>query len=144
MPVFPGVGERMKERLRAIGYVKDNGELATASFAVNHGYVTSFVYDWLADRRTPIKELERLAKDLDTTPAWLCFGESGGAASSSAPQKKRAMASARRGTLALPERRTRTRRRRSSFPGPLPEMGRRPVRDNMLRSSSIYRVPRAA
>ena len=74
MAKFPGVGERMKERLRAIGYVKPNGDLRVSDFCLDHRYQGTMMYDWLADRRTPIRDLERLARDLNTTPAFLLFG----------------------------------------------------------------------
>ena len=76
MPVFRGVGGRIKQRLRELGYVKPNGDLRVQDFALDHRFPGTFVYDWLADRRTPLKDLDRLAQALHTTPAWLCFGVS--------------------------------------------------------------------
>lgn len=74
MPVFRGVGERIKQRLRDLGYIRPNGDLRVADFAMDHRFPGSFVYDWIADRRTPIRDLDRLATALQTTPAWLLFG----------------------------------------------------------------------
>lgn len=74
MPLFKGVGERINTRLKTLGYTRPNGDLRVADFAMDHRFPGSFVYDWLADRRTPIKDLERLAAALDTSPAWLLFG----------------------------------------------------------------------
>lgn len=76
MPIFLGVGQRIKERLVAIGYTRPNGDLRVQDFAADHRFPSPFVWDWMADRRTPLKDLERLATALQTTPAWLCFGVS--------------------------------------------------------------------
>jgi hypothetical protein len=65
----------MGRRLIDLGYVKPNGDRDVARFAMDHRYPSSFVYDWLANRRTPLKDLERLARDLQTTRAYLLFGE---------------------------------------------------------------------
>jgi hypothetical protein len=74
MPRFRGVGDRMRTRLRGLGYVKPSGELRVSDFCMDHRYHPTMFYDWLADRRTPIKDLPRLAQDLATTESYLLFG----------------------------------------------------------------------
>ena len=44
-------------------------------FAMDYRYDKTLFYEWLADRRTPTKELGRLAKDLGTPIPVLLFGE---------------------------------------------------------------------
>lgn len=144
MPVFRGVGERIRQRLRETGYTRPNGDLRVADFCMDHRFNTSFVYDWMADRRTPLKELERLATALETTPAWLCFGVSEVPTPSAAPAKAAASGGARRPATALAERRQKVRRRHQLFPDPLPDVARRPRSGIMLGFRSTRRVPRAA
>jgi len=74
MPLFRGVGERIAERLRALGYWRLDGKPNVRKFCEDKRYDKTTVYYWLADRSTPTKELERLARDLKTTPAFLIFG----------------------------------------------------------------------
>jgi hypothetical protein len=147
MPTFLGVGRRMKERLRALGYTKPNGDLRVQDFALDKRYTVAFFYDWLGDRRTPIRDLERLARDLETTPAWLLFGVAevvAPAAAPAAPRPPRSTGSARRPAVALAERRARGRRRHPRFPNPLPEVGQRPRGRIMLGSRGPGRVRPAA
>lgn len=75
MAMFRGVGERMKERLRVLGYVKPNGELRVADFCMDFRYHPTVLYNYLADRRTPYKDLKRLAEHLQTSMGWLLLGE---------------------------------------------------------------------
>jgi hypothetical protein len=75
MPRVPGVGGRIGERLRALGYVRADGRLDVVRFSLAHRYDLRAVYEWVADRRTPVKFLDRLAQDLGVTPQWLLSGE---------------------------------------------------------------------
>ena len=75
MPLFPGVGRRVAERLLALGYKRVDGKPDVRRFVRERGWDKTSLYFWLSDRNTPTKELGRLARDLGVTPAWLLFGE---------------------------------------------------------------------
>jgi hypothetical protein len=154
MPIFKGVGERMKQRLRDLGYERPNGELRVADFCMDHRFVGTMFYDFLADRRTPVKDLERIAEALETSPAWLCFGiaptliegnaeiarvvrtlASKRPRASNPEVKARATAGARRSDRALPGRPRRERRRQPVQAQALYNAAARRALCNMLRSS---------
>ena len=75
MPRFPGVGPRIRQRLIEMGYVRRDGQPDVRRFAMDHRYDKTLFYEWLADRRTPTKELTRLAKDLGIPVPRLLFGD---------------------------------------------------------------------
>lgn len=75
MPRFPGVGPRIRQRLIEMGYVRRDGQPDVRRFAMDNRYDKTLFYEWLADRRTPTKELSRLAKDLGIPIPVLLFGE---------------------------------------------------------------------
>jgi hypothetical protein len=133
----------MKQRLRDLGYVRPTGELRVADFCLDHRFSGTMFYDFLADRRTPLRDLDRIAAALHTTPAWLCFGVSEVEAPSAAPAKA-ATGSARRGTVTLPERRVRTRRRVLPFPAPYPSLPGSGEGALCKVRKATRRVPRAA
>lgn len=68
-----GFGDRVKARLRALGYWK-NDRPDTPRFALERGYRPQYVYAWLRDRIPDYENLIRLARDLSVTPDWLRFG----------------------------------------------------------------------
>ena len=68
-----GFGDRLKARLRALGYWK-NDRPDTPRFALERGYRPQYVYAWLRDRIPDYENLIRLARDLNVTPDWLRFG----------------------------------------------------------------------
>src|SRR5262245_48987380 len=70
----PKVAARVAERLVALNYIQPNGKPDVRRFCLEHGYDKTIVYYWLSNRSTPVKELPRLAADLQTTPAYLLFG----------------------------------------------------------------------
>jgi hypothetical protein len=74
---------------------------------MDHRFQGTFFYDWLADRRTPIKDLERLAEKLETSPAWLLFGVSDVVAPSDTPATGNARRTDRAVPPSLPVRRAR-------------------------------------
>jgi hypothetical protein len=57
-----------------MGYRRPNGEPDLRRFCLEHRYDKTLFYYWIKDQRTPTKELDRLAEDLKTSPAWLLFG----------------------------------------------------------------------
>jgi hypothetical protein len=71
----PGVGKRIADRLRAGGYVQASGKPDVGRFALLYGWDKTVLYEWIADRRTPTRELDRLSQDLGVTRSWLLFGE---------------------------------------------------------------------
>ena len=76
MPRFPGVGPRIRQRLIEMGYVRRDGQPDVRRFAMDYRYDKTLFYEWLGDRRTPTKELHRLARDLGVPVPVLLFGES--------------------------------------------------------------------
>lgn len=79
MPLFRGVGPRIAKRLIELKYVRTDGKPDVRRFCLERGYDKTLVYYWLADRSTPMKELQRLAKDLKVEPHVLLFGDLHGA-----------------------------------------------------------------
>lgn len=75
MPLFAGVGPRIAERLIALGYVRLDGKPDVRRFCLEKRYDKTLVYYWLADRSTPMKDRERLARDLGVNSQWLLFGD---------------------------------------------------------------------
>lgn len=60
-------GERVRERLKALGYVK-NGRLDVNGFSVEKGYIPSYVYRWSKGEVPRGQALIRLARDLKASP----------------------------------------------------------------------------
>lgn len=72
---YGGVGERIKERLLALGYDRD-GRPDIARFLRVKRYDPRYFYRWVNKDSTPTGYyLERLIRDLGTTRAWLLHGE---------------------------------------------------------------------
>ena len=117
MPRYKGVGPRIKARLLDLGYRQRNGEPDVARFCLDHRYDRAIFHEWSSDRSTPTKALERLAKDLQTTEAYLIFGIDALPATTTG--------SARRAATTLAVGRPRERRRFPRRPvGPYPWTGR--------------------
>lgn len=74
-PRFPGTGERIKERLLALGYVTPEGKPDIARFIKTHHYDARSFYPWTKGRTPAGENLERLVLDLRCSPAWLLFGQ---------------------------------------------------------------------
>jgi hypothetical protein len=62
-----GFGDQVRERLRALGYVK-NGKLDINGFSVDHGYIPSYVYRWAKGQVPRGQTLIRLSRDLKASP----------------------------------------------------------------------------
>ena len=75
MPRNRGVGPRLRERLLLLGYKRPDGEPDVRRFSFTHGFDKTLVYEWLGDRRTPTKELDRLCQILEVSRGWLLYGE---------------------------------------------------------------------
>ena len=73
---FPGVGQRINQRLNALGYWR-NGRPDVARFCEERRYRPQYVYAWLKDRLPDYENLKRLARDLRAPMCWLLLGEEG-------------------------------------------------------------------
>src|SRR5437667_12560287 len=73
MSRFPGVGQRVRQRLRALGYWKD-GRPDVGRFCGERDYRPQYLYAWLGHRIPTYDNLARLARDLEVPPAWVMFG----------------------------------------------------------------------
>src|SRR5438034_3006210 len=73
MSRFPGVGQRVRQRLRALGYWKD-GRPDVGRFCSERDYRPQYLYAWLGDRIPTYDNLARLARDLEVPPEWVMFG----------------------------------------------------------------------
>jgi hypothetical protein len=74
-PNYPGVGERIQARLRALGYVLDDGRIDAARFIRERQYDPRSFYPWLKKRTPSPDMLERLSADLQVSKSWLLLGE---------------------------------------------------------------------
>ena len=77
--IYPGLGGRLLERLKAVGYWnEDRNRPDLLRFAMQKGYVSQYLYAWTKDDRMPTYEyIVKLAKDLEVPAAWLLFGDDG-------------------------------------------------------------------
>src|SRR5687767_9145344 len=74
MTRFPGLGHRFGERLRVLGYWKDEHP-DVGRFCREKGYRPQYVYAWLKDRMPAYDNIQRLCADLDVTVIWFVVGE---------------------------------------------------------------------
>jgi len=74
MQKWPGIGERIRERLRAIGYWKAD-KPDVLRFCIERGYIPTYVYKWLTDTTPSRENLYKLGRDLGVTAAWLLLGD---------------------------------------------------------------------
>ena len=76
MAQWPGLGERIRQRLVEIGYKQDNGKPDIIAFSLKHTYLPMYVYKWANAGVMPSREnVERLAADLKVPAPWLLFGD---------------------------------------------------------------------
>ena len=75
---WPGLGERIRQRIRELGMVTPSGKADIATFTTTHGYVITGFYKWLTNTTPERETLLRLARDLEVSPAWLLFGDQPG------------------------------------------------------------------
>jgi len=80
MQKWPGIGGRIRERLRAIGYWKAD-KPDVMRFCIERGYIPTYVYKWLTDTTPSRENLYQLGDDLGVTAAWLLLGEDASAGS---------------------------------------------------------------
>ena len=73
----PGLGARLAERLQGCGYWR-NGKPDVRRFCHDRGYLPQYVYGWLKGRVPRMRNLDKLARDLRTSRAWLLFGDASG------------------------------------------------------------------
>jgi hypothetical protein len=76
---WPGIADRLRVKLRERGYwnaARDRPQLMR--FAAEHGFRLLSVMTWIDGKQPSYENLLSLAAALDTTPAWLMFGEDGG------------------------------------------------------------------
>ena len=98
MSRFPGIGQRVKERLKALGYWKDSRP-EVGRFCDDRGYRPQYLYAWFRDRIPSYENLVRLARDLGAPPEWILFG-TGPATRPQAPVEPRpGAAGTRRGRI---------------------------------------------
>jgi hypothetical protein len=73
---YPGVGERMVERLKALGYEKPDAEYGVdvERFCWDFRFGRTNVYNWLGDVATPVKDLTRLCDVLGVSEVYLLQG----------------------------------------------------------------------
>jgi PAS domain S-box-containing protein len=73
MSRFPGVGQRIRQRFKALGYWKD-GRPDVGRFCADKAYRPQYLYAWLADRIPSYDNLARLGRDLEVPAEWIMFG----------------------------------------------------------------------
>ena len=75
MAQWPGLGERIRQRLVELGYKQANGKPDVLGFSLKHSYIPMYVYKWANAGVMPSQEnVERLARDLNVSAPWLLFG----------------------------------------------------------------------
>lgn len=73
---FPGLAARLRERLKVLGYWKEDRP-DVRRFCREHDYDARAFYPWISleKPRYPSASIDRLAHDLQTTTPWLLHGE---------------------------------------------------------------------
>jgi hypothetical protein len=74
MKAYPGVGERIRERMLMLGYKQANGEPDVTRFGWDFRIEKTLMYAWLRETMTPTKDLGRLCEALDCSIHWLLLG----------------------------------------------------------------------
>jgi transcriptional regulator with XRE-family HTH domain len=69
MGKWEGLADRIKQRIAELGYKNP------AEFADKKRYRITYIYKWVGGTAPDPKTLQALAKDLETTPEWLLFGD---------------------------------------------------------------------
>lgn len=77
MSTTTGLGERIRERMAGLGYARSDGSPKVLQFSRDKGYFSQYVYQWLLGRVPGPENLQRLARDLGVSRAWLLFGDAG-------------------------------------------------------------------
>lgn len=98
MSGFPGIGQRVKERLKALGYWKD-GRPEVGRFCDDRGYRPQYLYAWFRDRIPSYENLVRLARDLGAPPEWILFGTGPATRPQTPVEPRPGAAGARRGQI---------------------------------------------
>lgn len=76
MAQWPGLGDRIRQRLVELGYKQANGKPDVLGFSLKHSYLPMYLYKWANAGVMPSREnVERLAKDLNVSAPWLLFGD---------------------------------------------------------------------
>ena len=97
MAKWPGVGERIRQRLIAVGYEK-NGRPDILRFCMEKKFFPTYAYKWANASVLPEREnLLRLAECLGVSPSWLLFGEPPQVATPPLKRKAPTKSSGRRG-----------------------------------------------
>jgi hypothetical protein len=80
---WPGLQERLRQCIAEQGYKNP------AQFADAKHYRITMLYKWLDDTTPNLDNLERLARDLGVSAAWLLFGNASGVNKAPARPRKR-------------------------------------------------------
>jgi hypothetical protein len=73
-----GLGQRLAARIKAKGYGDPSAKfgIKVSEFAFDHRYREGSLFKWLKGTATPDYDMIlRLARDLDTAPGWLHYGD---------------------------------------------------------------------
>jgi transcriptional regulator with XRE-family HTH domain len=74
MKKWPNIGDRIRERLLRLGYER-NGKPDVMRFALEKGVLPVYLYRWIGGATPDYDNIIRLARDLETSPGWLMFGD---------------------------------------------------------------------
>ena len=77
MKKWPNIGERIKERLLALGFQRPNGQPDVMRFSAERRFLHVYIYRWLSGSLPDYHNMIRLAEDLKCSPCWLMFGDAG-------------------------------------------------------------------
>lgn len=71
---YSNIGQRIRERLLAQGYRRENGEPDVQRFSWDFRFNPNHVHAWLRNQMAPFKHLTRLCDALACTEVWLLEG----------------------------------------------------------------------
>jgi len=71
---YKDIGQRIRQRLVELGYGKSPDDLDIEKFSWDHRFGRTNIYNWLADKAVPFKDLTRLCDALQCSEVWLLEG----------------------------------------------------------------------
>ncbi len=98
MSRFPGIGNRIRQRLKALEYWKENRP-EVGRFCEEKGHRPQYLYAWLGDRVPAYENLVRLARDLSVPPEWIMFGAGPPTRPQATAERDQGSVGARRGQI---------------------------------------------
>jgi hypothetical protein len=77
MKKWPNIGDRITERLLALGFRRVNGKPDVMGFSFRNGWNHVYLFRWIGGSTPDYDNIIKLSAQLEVSPSWLMFGEQG-------------------------------------------------------------------